>query len=58
MITEVGYQMDLYLDTKERGFTCEQIECRDFGGAPGPKKAIKRLLNEIQNAVERWRTSL
>ncbi len=50
LITEVGYQADLYLDGK-----CVNIECRDFRGAPGPKKAIESLVYELQAALERWR---
>lgn len=52
-IVEIGYQLDIYLNGKN-----VQIECRDFGGAPGPKKAIERLMNEVEKAVERWRTAL
>ena len=66
VVTEVGYQMDLYLDTGRNeestirggGLTCIEIECRDFGGTPGPKKAIESLINHLREAVDKWRSKL
>jgi hypothetical protein len=52
-VTNVGYQMDLYIDGK-----CMKIECRDFGGAPKPSKSVERLLWYLDKAVEDWRQTL
>lgn len=52
-VSNVGYQMDLYINGK-----CMQIECRDFGGAPAPRKSIEKLLRYLETAVENWRSSL
>ncbi len=52
-INNVGYQMDVYLDGK-----IAQTQCRDFGGAPKHRKAVEKLLNKIENAVDEWRQSL
>ena len=53
VIEEIGYQMDVYVNGK-----CFEIECRDFGGAPGPKKAIESLILRIHDAVDNWRNLL
>ena len=52
-IEQIGYQLDIYYNGK-----VAQIECRDFGGAPGPKKATEKLLRAIEKAVDQWRSSL
>ena len=53
VISQVGYQMDLYIGGELMG-----IECRDFGGCPGPPKAIEALVHELQDAVDHWRSML